>query len=407
MRLTIVNQFYLPDLSPTAHLAASLAEHRAARGDQVTIVAGSGDYAPGPAADASAAHANPSLRRIWTPSLGKRSTLRRLLDYGVFFGQAGRTLLTLPRQDVVLLMTTPPYIGLTGILHRLIHRRSRLVLWSMDCYPETLERAGLLRLGGLASRALRGINRWLFRRLDCVVCLDEAMRLILEQAYAAPGGPRFLVIPNWEPAAMFPPGSEPPPWEGVARLGLQGKQVVLYLGNAGTGHRFDTVLKAAAQLSASDHAFVFIGGGSAWPVLQAAQESERLANVILEGYVPKEATPVVLGAADAALITLRDEMMGVMSPSKLHAALAMALPIVFIGPAGGNVHEAIERFGCGISLRHGDSDGLVSFLERLRSEPVLRDELGRRARLAFETAYTDHVGLARFDSLLDGQPPVP
>jgi hypothetical protein len=53
----------------------------------------------------------------------------------------------------------------------------------------------------------------------------------------------------------------------------------------------------------------------------------------------------------------------------------------------------------------GDSDGLVRFLKQLRSEPALRDELGRRARLAFETAYSDRVGLARFDSLLDGQRP--
>ena len=403
MRLTIVNQFYLPDLSPTAHLAASLAEHRASRGDQVTVVAGSGAYTPGPAAGAPEGRANPSLRRIWTPSLGKRSTLRRLLDYGVFFSRAGWTLLTLPAQDVILLMTTPPYISLTGILHRLIHRQSRLVLWSMDCYPETLERAGLLRPGSLASRGLRGINRWLFRRLDGVVCLDEAMRQLLEQAYGTPDGPRFTVIPNWEPAAMFPPGSEAPVWEGVTRLGLEGKQVLLYLGNAGAGHRFDTILQAAARLPASEHVFVFVGGGSGWPGLQAAQTSEALANVFLEGYVPKEETPAVLAAADAALITLRDEMLGVMSPSKLHAALAMGLPIVYVGPAGGNVHEAIERFRCGTSLRHGDSDGLGRFLERLRSEPAWGAELGRRSRLAFETAYSDRVGLARFDALLDGQ----
>ena len=38
MRLTLLNQFYTPDISPTAHLCASLAEHRAAKGDDVTVV---------------------------------------------------------------------------------------------------------------------------------------------------------------------------------------------------------------------------------------------------------------------------------------------------------------------------------------------------------------------------------
>jgi len=407
MRLTIVNQFYAPDVSPTAQLAASLAEHRAARGDEVTIIAGTGRYAPAAASSRSSAGPNPRLLRVWTPSLGRRTATRRLIDYAAFFAQAKWRLLTLPAQDAILLLTTPPYIAMTGAVHKLLHRRARLVLWSMDCYPETMVRAGVIGAYSLPARLLGAANRWLFPRLDDVVCLDEAMRELLESAYSSQGKPRFSVIANWERADSFPPRGLAAPWEGTGRLALEGKQVVLYLGNAGTGHRFDTVLAAARRLAGGPHVFLFVGGGAAWPALQAARDSENRANVFLEGYVSGERLPSVLASADAALITLRDEMMGVMSPSKLHAALAMALPIVYIGPAGGNVHEAIERFGCGISLRHGDSDGLVSFLEQLRSEPALRDELGRRARLAFETAYSDRVGFARFDSLLDGQAPRP
>lgn len=402
MRLTIVNQFYVPDLSPTAHLAASLAEHRAARGDRVTVVAGSGAYTTAQSPDASGHQENPRLHRIWTPSLGKRSALRRLTDYAIFFAQAKWTLLTLPRQDVILLMTTPPYISLTGIPHQCLHHKTRLNLWSMDCYPDTLERAGLLQQGSPISRMLRGVNRWLFHRLESVVCLDDAMRTMLEQAYGTKHGPRFQVIPNWEPFAMFPPGLNPPVWEGARRLGLKGRQVVLYLGNAGAGHRFETILEAGKALPASQHVFLFIGGGSAWPALQAARDSIGLEHFILENYVPKDETPSVLAAADVALITLRDEMLGVMSPSKLHSALAMGLPILYIGPAGGNVHEAIERFGCGVSLRHGDVQGVVGFLTQLREDPAERQEYSRRARHAFDAAYNDRVALALFDSLLDG-----
>jgi glycosyltransferase involved in cell wall biosynthesis len=402
MRLTIVNQFYLPDLSPTAHLAAWLAEHRAARGDQVTVVAGSGAYTAARADRSAERQENPRLRRIWTPSLGKRSALRRLTDYAAFFAQAKWALVTLPRQDAVILMTTPPFIALAGLAHRWLHPRTQLILWSMDCYPETLERAGLLRQGSAASRVLRGINRLLFRRLKAVVCLDEAMRAMLEDAYGASGGPRFTVIPNWEPSAMFPPGLAPPAWEGIRRLGLEGRQVILYQGNAGAGHRFETVLEAAQALPASEHAFVFIGGGSAWPALEAARDSLGLEHFYLEGYVPKGETPSILAAADVALITLRDGMQGVMSPSKMHSALAMGVPILYVGPAAGNVHEAIERFGCGVSLRHGDVQGIRSFLSRLREDPTARQEFSRSARRAFEAAYNDRVALAKFDSLLDG-----
>ena len=44
MRLTLLNQYYTPDISPTAHLTASLAEHRAAIGDLVTVITSRGGY---------------------------------------------------------------------------------------------------------------------------------------------------------------------------------------------------------------------------------------------------------------------------------------------------------------------------------------------------------------------------
>ena len=47
MRLTVLNQFYAPDISPTAQLASSLAEHRAEQGDDVTIVTGRAGYLEG------------------------------------------------------------------------------------------------------------------------------------------------------------------------------------------------------------------------------------------------------------------------------------------------------------------------------------------------------------------------
>lgn len=401
MRLTIVNQFYAPDLSPTAQLAASLAEHRARLGDDVTVVAGTGAYGGGRPAAPQPVSSNPRVRRAWTPSFGRATVLRRLADYLVFFAQAKWTLLNLPAQDVIVLMTTPPYVALTGLAHKLLHRRTRLILWSMDCYPETLVAAGALRERGLPARLLSALTAVLFRWLDDVVTLDAAMEARLRSSYARDGAPRFAVLPNWEPAARFPPADRGVVWGGFERLGLRGKSVIVYPGNAGAGHRFDTVLEACRRLG-DDYAFVFVGGGSAWEALHAARLSGGIANLHLEPYVPAESVPGVLAGAQAALITLRDEMLGVMSPSKLHAALAMGVPIVYVGPAGGNVHEAIERFGCGVSLRHGDVDGLVAFLERLRAQPALRAEVSGRARAAFEAAYSDSAGLARFDALLDG-----
>jgi len=58
----------------------------------------------------------------------------------------------LPRQDVIISMTTPPLVVVAAVVHKVLHPRTRVVLWSMDCYPDAAERFGELRAGGLASR---------------------------------------------------------------------------------------------------------------------------------------------------------------------------------------------------------------------------------------------------------------
>lgn len=400
MRLALVNQFYAPDISPTAQLASSLAEHRAELGDEVTVFTGRAGYLEG------LAHTAPTqgtprvdVRRVWTPHLGKSALWRRLLGYLTFFVGGTLRLLALPRQDVVVAMTTPPFIVVSAVLHKIVRRDARVVLWSMDCYPDAAERFGELRTGGAMSRAQRWVNRWAFRHIDHVVALDGAMVQLLESQYAsAPGRPPFSVIPNWERLAQFPtptPGHEPH-WAGYASRPDDGRAVVLYLGNTGVGHRFDTVLDAAEQL-ADDAAFVFVGGGARWADLTEAVAARGLTNVSMHSYVPKEVTPSVMAGADVALITLDERSLGVMSPSKLHANLAAGLPVLYVGPKGSNVDEAIERFGCGTSVREGDVDGLVA---AVRSLPP-RAQASARSRAAFEAAYCDAATLPLWDALLD------
>jgi hypothetical protein len=398
VRLTLVNQFYAPDISPTAQLAASLAEHRATRGDQVTVITGRAGYLEG-LAPTGRLETGPALRirRVWTPHLGKSSLWRRLLGYLTFFAGGTFRLLMLPRQDAIVAMTTPPFIVCSAVLHKLLRRRARIVLWSMDCYPDVAERFGELRPGGLASRTQRRLNRWIFSHVDTVVGLDSAMVELLRSQYSAgPDRPRFAVIPNWERLDAFPPPTDVVPWSGYDDLGAGDRKVVLYLGNTGVGHRFDTVLDAA-ELLTGEALFLFVGGGARRADLAAAVADRHLTNVVLRGYVPKELTPNVMAGADGALITLDDRSLGVMSPSKLHANLAAGLPVLYVGPAGSNVDEAIARFGCGTSLREGDVARLVAAVRDLGDDTSVRSN----ARKAFEEAYCDDAALPAFDAVLD------
>jgi glycosyltransferase involved in cell wall biosynthesis len=402
MRLTLLNQFYVPDVAPTGQLAASLARHRAAGGDLVTVVTGRGGYVPESPRRHEEVRANPRVHRIWTPGLGKGSRLRRTADYAAFYFLASLRMLTLPRQDVIISMTTPPFIAWAAILHKSLRRSCHIVLWAMDVYPEAATRLGALRVDGPMARALRRVNAIMLKSVDHVVCLDDAMRRLLLEHY--PGALRersVTVIPNFEEAAHFLPSRPAPAWK-PEELRMRGEAfVILYLGNAGLGHRFETVVQAADRLRDQNVLFLFVGGGGKWEWIRRAKVEMQLNNVLLFRYVPKEATPGVMASAHCGLITLRDEALGVMSPSKLYAYLAMGLPVIYLGPEGSNVDEAIRQFGCGVSLRNGDTEGLVGYATRLAQDQDFRHEMSRRARQAFEEAYSDQVALPRFDEVIN------
>lgn len=399
MRLTIVNQYYAPDLAPTAQLAASLARRRAAQGDTVTVLASDSRYAAEtPKQELPAAPDNLRVVRV----AGRRGTANslaaRLRQYASFYLQATWRLWRLPPQDVIISLTTPPYIAWPCVWHKRRHRRTKVVLWNMDCYPDILEATHLIKPGGCTARLLGWLNRCLFRRLDHLVSLDEAMSRRLRR-YGAEHLP-ITVIPNWEPAALFSPLARHEPWSGLQSLGLVDRFMILYLGNAGWGHEFGTVLEAAEELRNEPVSFLFVGGGSKREELEQAARARGLHNMHFHPYVHDPERHSLLAAAHLALITLSDEALGAMSPSKLHAGLAMSVPVLYVGPAGGNVDRAVQDFRCGASLRHGDSAGLATFVRSLLHDRDRLAELRRHARHAFEQAYCDEVTLAAFDKLL-------
>jgi len=442
LRITLVNQFYPPDLSPTAHLTASLAGHLAGLGHRVTVITGGEGYVGPRSGRATTSPEGVRVIHLWTPALGKGSVAKRLSDYASFLAGATMRLVLLRRQDVVVSLTTPPYVVVSAMAHKVLHRKTRVVLWSMDCYPDVIERLGSrtgggpvihvvptrraaladrarallrpvasLRRGGPMSRVLRAVNRWVFVRLDHVVALDEPMRHLLLDGYGSGSEgarwPPATVIPNWEAVAEFPDAPARAadgrwPADDADDAELAGRFVVVYLGNLGYGHRVGTPVAAAGLIPADeDVRWLFVGGGARWEELEGLAATEGAADRILQrDYVPKERTREVMAGAGAALILLGDDALGLMSPSKLHANLAAGLPILYVGPEGSNVDEAIGRFGCGVSIRSDDAEGLAAAVRRLRDDHAWRDELSANARRAFDEAYCDAATLPRWDTVL-------
>jgi len=397
VRIVLLNQYYAPDSAATAQILADLGAGLAREGHDVGAICCRRAYGdPGVTYLARESIDGVRIERTWNTGFGRGSSLARVSDYLTFVVGATRRLLLRRRPDVVVSLSTPPLIAALGhLLARL--RGARSIYWVMDVYPDLAFELGVMRPRSIAGRLFRALSGFTLRRSDDVVALGETMGARL----CAVRGRPPAVVHNWADGETIRPlAAERNPlrreWGWGERL------VVLYSGNMGLAHEFDTVLEAAAALGdRRDVRFAFVGGGPRRAEIEARARREALGNVEFRPYQPRETLGESLTAGDLHLVTLRERMAGLLVPSKIYGILAAGRPTLYVGPEEGEIAEIVRRGECGVRVAPGDAAGLVAAIGRYAGDPGLRERHGRNARRLFEERFTREHGVRAFLSLIE------
>ncbi|WP_422930332.1 glycosyltransferase family 4 protein [Singulisphaera sp. PoT] len=404
-RLLFINQYYWPDHASTAQHLSDLVEALSSQGHECHVLCGQGSYKPGvPRPPAFEIHNGVHIHRVRTTSLGRKTTLHRMVDYLSFYIHAMLFALTMPRFDVVTTLTTPPIIGLIGTVLRRF-RGAQHVYWSMDLHPDASLALGRMSRKNPFVAALAWLSDFVYRQADKVVVLGAYMA----DRVASKGvrRDRVEVVPVWSRRdEIYPMPRENHPLR--ERMGLTDQFIAMYSGNLGLAHSFDEFIAAARRLrDRADILFLFVGGGPRLSEVREAKEQYQLDNVRILDYFPREMLHASLSLADVHLSSMRIEMTGLVVPSKVYGAMASGRPNLFVGPDHSESADTIRDADCGITVRLGDVDGLVAALERLAGSPELAQEMGRRGRAAFLSTYEQNTCCARWCKLVSDLIPVP
>jgi len=397
MRIVLLNQYYIPAEAPTAVLAADLLEALAARGHEVHVITSSRAYN-----DPARTYARREDIRgvtVWrtrTSGFGRGGKLGRLIDYVTFLIGSRRRLGRLPRPDLVIAMTTPPMLArfVAPICRR---RNARLLYWAMDLYPDVAFALGVLRADGWLGRRLSRAARRAILAADRVVALGAEMA----EHLVAQGAARVDVIDNWcDGEAIRPRPREDHPLR--RHHGWDGKFVVLYSGNMGLAHEFDTLLDAAAELTdRPEIVFAFVGGGAREAEIQRGAAQRGLRSVEFHPWVPGAELGEGLTAGDVHLITMRDGMESLLVPSKIYGVLAAGRPALFIGPQRSAIATILAAANSGARVGCGEAGKLAQLIRRYADDTELFAEHGRNARRAFEQDYDRPHALRKFTELIE------
>jgi putative colanic acid biosynthesis glycosyltransferase WcaI len=170
----------------------------------------------------------------------------------------------------------------------------------------------------------------------------------------------------------------------LGELGLEGKFVVAYIGNAGLAHDFDSLLGAMQALR--DHPrifFLFVGSGPQRAKIEAFVAEHGIKNFLYRDYYPRERINSVYGLADVHVVTLGAPFVGIAIPTKCYVSMATARPVLFVGPERSETADAIRDADGGAVVDPALPDAsarIASLLARWSDEPAECAAIGGRGR---------------------------
>lgn len=360
MKVVVASGIWPPDVGGPATHSPELAGYLASKGHEVVVLT-TASSAPAPAAYpvrwVSRSHP-PGVRHA--EYAVRLASITRRADVLYVNSVLTRGALGSRAPAVVKLTDDPAY-----------ERARRLGLFAGDL--DAFQRYE----GGIRVRALRRMRDFALRRAARVLCPS---RYLSELAVAwGVERRRVTVLENAIPELGVLPSRE----ESRARLGLDGA-VLAFAGRLGPAKALDVALRALALVEGVS--LVLAGDGPERTRLEAlARDLGLTRRVRFAGPLPRQDVLALYRGADAALLSSAWENF----PHSVVEALAVGTPV--ISTEVGGVAEVVEDGVNGLLVPRGDVEQLARAIERVTSDPELRDRLAAAAAPSVERLRPERV----------------
>ncbi len=400
-RVLIASLNYAPEETGIAPYSTKLAEHLAARGYRVTVLAGMPHYpawrvAPGYAGQKHTTEiingVEVKRRAHYVPS--KQSALKRGL-YELTSLRMGLDAARMERPDAIL-GVVPSLSG--GIVARAAAARFRVPygLIFQDLVGQAVEQSGVAG-GGRVTGLVRAAEGWAARGASAVGVIAEGFRPYVESLGVDPA--RIRRVRNWTHV------DEATGDRATTRAELEWPEnaiVCLHAGNMGYKQGLENVIETAriAQIANSPMLFVLMGDGNQRDTLARLARRYALTNLRFLPLQDAEAFPSILAAADILLINQRGSVNDMSLPSKLTSYFAAGRPVVAAAAAHSETAREISASSGGLVVAPDDPAALLDALARVAGDPGLRVHMAGSARKWVATTFSETAALHGYEQLL-------
>ena len=300
-----------------------------------------------------------------------------ILGYALIWLRLYFRALNLPRHDVVLTMTDPPMLACVG---RLIARskKSKHVHWCQDLYPDLFAALKIkiphFIISWLDKRSIKAL-----RKSNRIVVIGQCMAKRLQKKHITPN--KITFIPNWADLEVVAPSNIAGNVEISDKIKAVAKKPeemfrddspkfrVLYAGTIGRAHPMRVIIEAAEILAENKEIeFVFVGDQHAHSVLAQERAKRGLENIKFMPFQPIEKYRKVMENGDLHLVTMREEVQGMLVPCKFYSGLTAGRPTIFVGPQNCEISMTIKKYKAGDVVSPSDGQALAEVIYKYRMD---------------------------------------
>ena len=399
-----MSQLFSPEMGALPNRLYPLTRHLSEHGHEVFVATGMPNYPKGTVfADYRGHHfmrerrdGATVLRTNYYTTPRNVSKRAQLLSYLSFLPAVLHSGWRAGRVDAVFVTSPPIFPAVPAILLAKL-RGAKLVVDLRDLWPDEVVAVGAAREGSLPVRALRSIERWMYRSADVVTCTTRAFADTV--AERGVGEEKRRLLPNGADVELF----RPLPHENdvAARYPFGDRLVVMYSGLLGIKHGLETVIEAAALLrDREDVVFFLRGEGPRREALETQVRELGVTNVLFGGELPIEEVPYLLARADVCVTNLLpDAYLEKIVSVKVFEYLACGKPVV--GGLRGEGARVLAESGGGVAVEPGDPQAMADAVRTLLDAPERRTEMGEAGRRYVVEHHSRAAIAARLEQLLD------
>ncbi len=406
-KILVIEQHFYPEVAATGQLLLDLCEDLVKVGYQVKVITGNPTelYQKKINIPRRENYQGIEIVRLKNTALSKYNMAGRVINYLTFHLSIFFHIIFSKRPDLVLVLSNPPFISFHGLVLK-IFKKCKVIYNVQDLFPDLAVELGKLRNKTFIF-VLKTLSKYIIRKVDKVIVVGECMeRKIKEEVLKDIEADHIVTIHNWADGDKIKVLEDKEAKNNYLKKkwGLEGKFVVLYSGNIGYLHEFDTIIDVAEYLAKEglkEIVFVFIGEGIKKSYIEEKVKEKGLDNILFFPYQQREILTYSLGLADVSLVTLEKGFEGMVVPSKIYGILASGKPMIGVVGRESEITEIIKKGECGRVVKIGDGGALSEVVIDYYRNPQKCREEGMNGRKYFEENYDRKIATGKYIKVIE------